>query len=98
MGKPKISLQKFLLEVEDEFGTKYSVLLSKTYESEKELVPEKKGKVRVTGFKQFVAIVDTPKGLIQPVILKLFFGHVEFDYTYIVLANDLFSSPQNMSS
>ena len=51
-----------MLEVEDEFGTKYSVLLSKTYESEKELVPEKKGKVRVTGFKQFVAIVDTPKG------------------------------------
>jgi len=51
-----------LKEVEDEFGTKYSVLLSKTYESEKELVPEKKGKVRVTGFKQFVAIVDTPKG------------------------------------
>merc|ERR1711990_1334641 len=29
---------------------------------EEELVPEKKGKVRVTGFKQFVAIVDTPKG------------------------------------
>ena len=54
------------LDVEDEFGTKYSVLLSKTYESEKELVPEKKGKVRVTGFKQFVAIVDTPKGLITP--------------------------------
>ena len=73
MGKPRISLQKFLLEVEDEFGTKYSVLLSKTYESEKELVPEKKGKVRVTGFKQFVAIVDTPKGLILPVILKLIY-------------------------
>ena len=73
MGKPRISLQNFFLEVEDEFGTKYSVLLSKTYESEKELVPEKKGKVRVTGFKQFVAIVDTPKGLILPVILKLIY-------------------------
>ena len=56
---------KHYLDVEDEFGTKYSVLLSKTYESEKELVPEKKGKVRVTGFKQFVAIVDTPKGQIS---------------------------------
>ena len=71
---------KHYLDVEDEFGTKYSVLLSKTYESEKELVPEKKGKVRVTGFKQFVAIVDTPKGW-YPIFY--IFGHVfKSDYTF----------------
>jgi len=40
----------------------YHILLSKTYESEKELVAPKKGKIRVSGFKQFVAIQDTPKG------------------------------------
>jgi len=40
----------------------YHVLLSKTYESEKELVAPKKGKIRVNGFKQFVAVIDTPKG------------------------------------
>lgn len=38
------------------------MLLSKTYESEKELVAPKKGKIRVSGFKQFVAVVDTPNG------------------------------------
>ena len=48
--------------MDDEDGNEYSVLLSKTYETEKEIIPLKKGKVRVIGFKQFVAIVDTPKG------------------------------------
>lgn len=52
-----------LKDIKDEASEEtYSVLLSKTYESETELVAPKKGKVRVVGFKQFVAIVDTPKG------------------------------------
>ena len=87
---------KHYLDVEDEFGTKYSVLLSKTYESEKELVPEKKGKVRVTGFKQFVAIVDTPKGW-YPIFY--IFGHVlNLIIHFNVFANDLFLTLQKMSS
>jgi len=48
-------------ELEDE-GQKYTVILSKTHDSEKEIVPIKKGKVRVVGFKQFMAIVPTENG------------------------------------
>ena len=36
--------------------------MSKTYESEKEIVPVKKGKVRVVGYKQFMCIVKSDKG------------------------------------
>ena len=59
----RLVTQFYNLDIKDEASEEtYSVLLSKTYESETELVAPKKGKVRVVGFKQFVAIVDTPKG------------------------------------
>jgi len=65
-GVPFVSNRDYVYcrEMKDieEDGQTYHVLLSKTYESGKELVAAKKGKIRVSGFKQFVAIVDTPKG------------------------------------
>lgn len=57
-------------EMEEE-GETFTVILSKTYESEKELVPAKKGKVRVVGFKQFMAVVKTKAGC------KLYFHSVD---------------------
>merc|ERR1711990_441026 len=59
-----------LKEMEEE-GETFTVILSKTYESEKELVPAKKGKVRVVGFKQFMAVVKTEAGC------KLYFHSVD---------------------
>ena len=50
-----------ILDIEED-GQTYHVLLSKTYESGKELVATKKGKIRVSGFKQFVVIIDKSKG------------------------------------
>ena len=57
----------------EEDGTTYHVLLSKTYESEKELVAPKKGKIRVSGFKQFVAVVDTPNGTYFISLINIYF-------------------------
>lgn len=51
----------YSLDIEEGDDT-FTVLVSKTYESEKELVPIKKGKVRVVGYKQFMCIVKTEKG------------------------------------
>ena len=55
----------------EEEGETFTVILSKTYESETELVPAKKGKVRVVGFKQFMAVVKTETGC------KLYFHSVD---------------------
>ena len=45
-------------EEEDE----YIVILSKTYDSGKELVPPHKNKVRVEGFKQFMVLKKSKNG------------------------------------